>query len=72
MKNVWLRVGMSVEVTDEQYEELRQSAINKEYTEAKGYDVYDELDDFPQWFWDKLEKDGKMNGDTYIPENEWW
>ena len=65
MKTIWARVGMSVEVTDEQYEEVRKLALND-----KGF--YEDLEDFPDWLDEKFEKEGKIDGDYYIPETYWW
>lgn len=74
MKTVWIRVGTNVEVTDEQYEEIKQKAINKEYSAAYGGDRYDDLDgkEFPDWLWNKIKNDGRIDGDTYIPDTEWY
>lgn len=68
MKTIWARVGMSVEVTDKQYEELRQLALNEEYDEE--YEVYDDLE-LPDWLLVKFEKKGKIDGDCYIPGDCW-
>lgn len=63
MKSIWMRVGMSVEVTDEQYEKLKEEALN-------GSDRYDDLET-PQWLIDRIEKYGEIDGDSYIPETIW-
>lgn len=70
MKTVWMRVGMTVEVTDEQYEELRKEALNETYTKAYGFNRYDDLE-APSWLLDRIEKYGELDGDSYIPETEW-
>lgn len=74
MKNIWIRVGTSVEVTDEQYEEIKKKALSSEYSKSYGYERYDDLDgnEFPGWLWDKIEKRGKIDGDTYIPDTQWY
>ena len=69
MKKVWARIGMTVEVTDEQYEALRKEALNPDFPEEDK--VYDDLDDFPKWLLDKFEKEGEMDGDCYIPGCCW-
>lgn len=69
MKTLWARVGMSVKVTDAQYEMFRKRAIDTEYTEAHGYDIYDD-------YWDdELESlfrtKGVFDGDSYVPMVIW-
>lgn len=62
MKTVWMRVSMTVEVTDKQWEKLKK--------EAKGDDL-----DVPDWLLEKVKKKGKIDDDSYIPytefEEEW-
>lgn len=69
MKTLWARVGMSVKVTDAQYEMFRNRAISTKYTEAHGYDIYDD-------YWDdELESlfrtKGVFDGDSYVPMVIW-
>lgn len=71
METVWVRVGMSVPVSKEEYEELKKKAKNKEYTESYGYDVYGDLDELPDWFYERIKEKGEIDGDTYIPNDIW-
>lgn len=72
MKTIWARVGITVEVTDEEYETLREMARNDSMTEACGHNVYDDLDVFPAWFSKRLENGtGSIDGDSYIPSECW-
>lgn len=71
MKEIWVRVGMTVKVTEEQYEELREAALDEESSEDYGYEVYGDLEDFPDWFYKKIEEDGVIDGDSYIPSDCW-
>ena len=69
MKTVWARIGMSVKVTDEQYEMLRRKALNPDYPEED--EVYDDFEDLPKWLLDKFEDEGEIDGDCYIPCDCW-
>ena len=71
MKRIWARVGITVEVTDEQYEELRQMALNESLSQSHGYPVYDDLDEFPDWLSWKIAKEGIIDGDSYVPSDCW-
>ena len=59
MKKVWMRVGVSVEVTDEQFAELRDmsTAGNANYRDV----------DVPDWLIDLAQNNGEIDGDAYIP-----
>lgn len=58
MKKVWARIGMSVEVTDEEYKEIK-----------KNFGCEDELsDEVVAMFISR----GKPDGDSYIPDSFWW
>ena len=67
MKEIWARIGMSVKITDEEYNKIKQLAINEESTESHGYEVFDDLDVFPEWLEKKFETEGTIDGDCYIP-----
>ena len=74
MKKIWARIGMTLEVTDEEYEELRIQALNKAY-QPDDETIYDDLGLSAALKKKFLEK-GKANGDSYIPaivfeEMEW-
>ncbi len=71
MKEVWVRVGMTVKVTEEEYEELRKAALDEKASEEYGYEIYGDLEDFPDWFDEKIEEDGVIDGDLYIPGDCW-
>ena len=59
MKKVWMRVGVSVEVSDEQFAELRDmsTAGNANYRDI----------DVPDWLIDLAQNNGEIDGDAYIP-----
>lgn len=59
MKKIWMRVGVSVEVTDEQFAELRDASTagNVNYRDV----------DCPDWLIELAENYGKIDGDAYIP-----
>lgn len=68
MKKIWLRVGMTVEVSEEQYNELENMSLDfcGNYRDV----------DAPDWLIDLVEDKGKCDGDCYIPldvfaENDW-
>jgi hypothetical protein len=71
MKEIWIRVGMTVKVTESQYEELRKASLDKEASEAYGYSIYRDLDDLPDWFEKKIEEGAVIDGDSYIPSECW-
>jgi len=66
---IWARIGMSVMITDEQYEALKAEAYSEEASKAYGYDLYDDLD-VPRWLLKKFKEEGRINGDSYIPQDE--
>ena len=66
MKTIHARIGMSVKVTDEQFDEIME--LSQKY-----YDV----DDFPEWLEEKFKTEGIMfDAESYIPgpwlEEEPW
>ena len=63
MKTIWARIGMSLEVTDEEYEYLKNHP-----GECEG-DV-SETDDDNNLF-KRFVKDGYIDGDCYIPDEIW-
>ena len=68
MKKIWLRVGMKVEVSEEQYNELENMSLN-------GGSSYRDVD-APDWLIDLVEDKGECDGDCYIPldvfaESDW-
>lgn len=68
MKTIWARIGMSVEITDEEFEKLKNTAHDPN-SKAYGYDLYGDLD-VTEWLLEKFQKSGKINGDSYIPQDE--
>lgn len=68
-KKIWARVGMSVEVSDEQYERIKAKALDRKYTESNGYEIYGDYwdDEVDELFMTK----GVFDGDCYIPSCEW-
>lgn len=65
MKKIWARIGMSLEVTDTQYEVLRHLAAEMDSEEA-GEPVYLELD-LEENMVKEFLKRGVPDGDSYIP-----
>lgn len=61
MKTIWARIGMELEVTDEEYEYIKAKADNDDYE-------FDEDDDLAKRF----VSDGKLSGESYIPEGCLW
>lgn len=61
MKKLWARIGMELEVTDEEYERIKDKARNDDYD-------FDEGDDLAKRFI----SDGKLSGESYIPNDCFW
>lgn len=59
MKTIWARIGMSLEVSDAEYDHLRESVR----LEGGSFDDLDLDDDFAHRF----QKNGYVDGDSYIP-----
>lgn len=59
MKTIWARVGMSLEVSDAEYNHLRELVM----LEGGGFDDLDIDDDFAHRF----QKNGYVDGESYIP-----
>lgn len=57
MKTIWARIGMELEVTDEEYESIKAKADNDDYE-------FDEDDELAKRF----VSDGKLSGESYIPD----
>lgn len=73
MKHIWVRVGMLVSVTNDEYEEIRERALRHEETKEYGYSVYKDVDlyDCPEWFLKRLKERGDIDGDSYISSEIW-
>ena len=68
MKTVWMRVGVTVKVTDKQYEQLKEMARdNKNSTLDHTY--YNEIE-APEWLLNMVDEMGKRDGESYIPPIE--
>ena len=59
MKKIWMRVGVSVEVSEEQFAELKEISTtnNANYSDV----------DAPVWLLDLAQNNGEIDGDAYIP-----
>lgn len=62
MKKIWARIGMSSEVTDEEYEDLKKLAMHN----GRLDDLNDT--DFPDWLIEKFKNKAIMDGESYIPQ----
>lgn len=63
MKKLWARVGMELEVTDEEYESIQEKAMGEDY-------CFDEDSELAKRFI----SDGKLSGESYVPDDcldEW-
>ena len=56
-KTIWLRVGMTVPVTDKQYTKLKAMFDDEDIEELEA----------PDWLIKRAEKYGVIDGDSYIP-----
>lgn len=68
MKKIWARIGISLEVTDEEYEGLKRQA--SDYIPDGGDELertYHDLD-LDAEMSKRFIKDGWQDGDSYIPE----
>ena len=68
-KTIWARVGMIVEISDAEYEKLkREASDHNEDNYNRG--IFDDID-VPDWLKEKYQKDGVVDGDSYIPGDSW-
>lgn len=72
-KKIWIRVGMSVTMSEMEYQKVRAVAFDKKRSEELGFEVFRELglEYFPDWFQDRVRKEGVIDGDSYIPDTLW-
>ena len=61
MKTIWARIGMELEVTDEEYEAIKAKADHDDYE-------MEEDDELTRRF----VSDGKLSGESYIPDCCLW
>ena len=65
-KTIYLLVGASVEVTEEEYEQLRQSAYDPQAYDCPYSDIMT-----PPWLTERLQTSGKIDGDGFISGKFW-
>lgn len=72
MKKVWVNFSMFVSVTDEEYEELKENALDKENTLAWGHRIYQDMEVYPDWFTKKIVLTSELDlNDSYMPAAVW-
>lgn len=61
MKKIFARIGMELEVSDEEWEQLLEEAGGKEHGESNEFDINAD-------FAKRFIKDGHLSDNSYIPE----
>lgn len=61
MKKIFARIGMSLEISDEEYAELIKESGSNPNDGLNEFDINEE-------FAKRFIKDGVLDGDSYIPE----
>ena len=61
MKQIWMRMGVTVNVTDKQFEQLKEMSRCERSPE-----LFDEIE-APDWLLNMVDEMGEQDGDSYIP-----